>query len=166
MNEECYRLLIFRYVLLLSIGCYLALYDELKSTHKLIISIISCIIGFTFILSYFYLGYEPIILRYWTKTSILAVLYIIPFICLFIRKGKVVKFFPLEIIGKASYHIFLTQMLWYSGGLKKLSSKLENRFLLLLASVFICLIVGTIFHFVENPISNKINKITNTNHLK
>lgn len=104
-----YRLLLFRYLLLIAFGCYLYLK---KGKIRKPIGIASTLIGIIFIWLYTYCNYTPYILIYWTGTSFLAALYIMPVIGLLLCSSKIsrIKCLPLELLGKASYHIFLTQM--------------------------------------------------------
>ena len=69
MNEECYRLLIFRYIFIIAVGCYFAFcFDEMQKKWLAI----SFVIGTLFIILYCYLAYEPKIIIYWTRTSFIA----------------------------------------------------------------------------------------------
>ena len=56
MNVETYRLLVFRYLLLIAAGCYIAS-DSFQMKRN--ISIAMTIVGFGFILNYHYLHYQP-----------------------------------------------------------------------------------------------------------
>lgn len=159
MNESCYRLLVFRYILLISVGCYIANYAGEKQCHKNIkvFSLFSCALGLTFIVANCYLGYQPKIITYWTRTSFLASLYIIPIATILIMKLGAFKFFPLEIIGKASYNIFLVQMVWY----RFVSGKIETRVtrpVHLAINLIACVGAGLVFYSIESRITKKVIK--------
>lgn len=71
MPEGCYRLLFFRYILVVAFGCWLAIG---KYKYKLVMFIV----GIIFIFLNCYEGYQPKIIVYWTRTSFMACFYIIP----------------------------------------------------------------------------------------
>lgn len=155
MNEECYRLLIFRYTLLLCVGCYLSLYQaEIKKSIK----IASAVVGASFIVISQYFFYEPRVIRYWTGTSWLSCLYIMPIVCFFI-KNKCFKSKVLEYIGKASFEIFLVQLTYYSSlaGSIKLHAVANLAF-----NIIFCCIIGIIFYKIEAPLTLRIYKLLET----
>lgn len=153
MNEECYRLLIFRYTLLISYGCWLAMDDYVRH-HK--VAAVCFICGFSYIVFYKYLGFQPTITQYWTGTSFLACLFIIPLSApLILNKFRC---YVLEVIGKASYNIFLVQMVYYNyAGV--MYSQVESRLLQILINILFCVIVGILFYCFETPITKKIRQI-------
>lgn len=155
MNYGCYRLLIFRYLLLIAVGCYIS-YEKIKWNIPLMIA--SFVIGVLFILNYSYREYEPRVVTHWTKTSFVACLYVIPIAIIMIRKFSKVRFIPLEFMGKASYNIFLTQMVWYKFGFKIMKAQVTDRLTLLIADIAICVIVGIVFYYLENPVTCFINR--------
>lgn len=124
-------------------------------------SIISCVFGIVFIASVCYLKYTPKIIIYWTNTSFIACLYIIPIAMFMIDTLKKIKFRPLEILGRSSYHIFLTQMLWYTYSFGYWGDYIQNRLMHLTTSLLICLSAGTLFSYIVTPITKRVNK-----HLK
>ena len=158
MNATCYRLLAFRYILVIAAGCFIALNKEKKINIRLAIS--SCITGIVFIIFVCYLGYVPKIIIYWTRTSFIACLYIIPIVMVCINQFSSVRFRLLEILGKASYNIFFAQMLWFTVAAKYVSSE-NNRFIHLLVSLIVSLGSGVVFYFIETPITSRINNIVN-----
>lgn len=109
MGEECYRLLLFRYIFVISFGCYLAIGKSKisKKTYMILM-----LVGIIFIIAYQYLGYEPVIITEWTGTSFVACLYILPIAAVLLRKISVGNR-VVEVVGKASYNIFLVQMIYY-----------------------------------------------------
>ena len=58
---------------------------------------------------------------------------------------------PLELIGKASYHIFLAQM-FYFYTCSDIYAAIENRWLEMGASLAITIIGGIVFYLVSQPI--------------
>lgn len=153
MNAETYRLLLFRYLLLIAAGCYIAS-DNFKIYRK--ISIVITIIGAGFIYGYCYLQYKPKVIIYWTQTCFVACFYIIPLSMFMIRTLHNIRFKPLEILGKASYHIFLTQMVWYYFAYGRIA--FLNIYIAMAINLIICTGVGVIFYFIETPLNKLINR--------
>lgn len=157
MNDGCYRLLLFRYLFAISFGCFLAVCSE---RLKRIWYIISFFAGILFLILVCYLQYTPRVFIYWTKTSMLAVLYIVPVFLVCFRKFRTVKCFALEHIGKASYNIFLVQMVYYGYVNKIWQLTGCPRYVHLGINIVICVIFGVIFYYIETPISKRIVKLT------
>ena len=153
MNEECYRLLLFRYTLLIAYGCYLAL-----GTYKRyrLISVGCFVIGIAYIFCFKYMGLTPVITNYWTGTSMWACLYIIPLSSPLILNTAKNKF--LETLGKASYDIFLVQMVYYNGA-GIIYKYVGNRLLQIIINIIVCVSVGLVFHYVETPLTKRVNKV-------
>ena len=155
MNESCYRLLVFRYILVIAVGCYMA---NTNCAINKKISIVSYIIGAIFILGESYIGYKPKIITYWAGTSFIACLYVIPLVMFLIKKIENVKVGLLEILGKASYNIFLIQMIWYTFGSEVIKSLGFSRSIHLCINIVVCLSVGVIFYMIEMPLTKGIIK--------
>ena len=109
ISEGIYRLLIFRYITVIAFGCYFAIG---KTALKVMYAIPMCIAGVAYIIVFLYLGVTPLIMKYWTGTSMVACLYIIPLSLRLLLCTKL-HFRPLELLGKASYNIYLVQMAYY-----------------------------------------------------
>lgn len=154
MNDECYRLLLFRYIFLIGFGCFFALYPKAFKVRDYVISLI---VGIGFIYIVEYTNYQPVILTQWTRTSFVAALYIIPIFAFALSKLNI-KLKPIELLGKASYNIYLTQMVYYTLGTRYVYPYIMRRGWQLLASVIICLAVGTVFYLLENPFTIMIKK--------
>jgi len=145
MNEGCYRLLVFRYTLLIAYGTYLAMGNYKR--HKML-TIICMGVGIVYIILFKYIGFTPPITNFWTGTSLWACLFIIP-ISAPIIVNKISNCF-IEILGRASYDIFLVQMVYYTnaGNIYKL---VNERWLQLLINIIICVSLGVLFHYIETP---------------
>lgn len=150
MNEECYRLLVFRYILVISFGCWLSIK---KYETKMIWKILSFIIGLFFISMYSFGNYMPYSIAKWTTTSWCACLYIIPIFSWAVKKNM--RCGIIEKIGKASYNIFLVQMIWF-WKLNAIMYAIKSNFLHILLNMVICSVVGLAFYYIETPITNKI----------
>ena len=153
---ESYRLLVFRYIFILAAGCYIAL------EKKMSVSVFGGMFcsGFLFLYAYLYMGYKPRYVIHWTGTCFLAAMYMIPIVCILIRKFKL-RLVPIEFLGKASYHIFAMQMLYYYTVAPLVYQSVQNRKVQLLLSMGCCVCSGVLFYFVETPVSKFLqNKVT------
>lgn len=155
LSYSSYRLLILRYILLIAVGCHISREDF---KMRKVVMIISFVVGALFIYKCNFMEYEPRIITHWTKTSYLACLYILPIATIMILKLKSVRFIPLEFLGKASYNIFLAQMVWYHFGFKWLGTVVEDRLMLLAVDILICIIAGILFYFAEQPVTRFVDK--------
>lgn len=111
MGEGMYRYLIFRYLLLIAFGCFIA---SARFKMNKFTAVILTLVGAGFIILFSYTDYEPIILNYWSGTSFLPALFIVPLMAFLIIKCNGIHNKVLEVIGKASYEIYLTQMVFYN----------------------------------------------------
>jgi len=152
MNEGCYRLLLFRYTLVIAFGCYMAI--EANSIKKSFLYF-GMMIGIVYIILFRYIGLTPLITTYWTGTSFFACLYILPITLMMMSSG--IHFKPLELLGRASYNIFLTQMVYFKctkfvGFVYEI---IPDRPFRVLFNFIICSVVGVIFYYIEYPITKK-----------
>lgn len=154
MKESWYRLLVFRYLLLIAFGCYLYLGGKKRNP---VIAFGGCA-GCIFIILVKYAGYSPEILRYWSGTSFLAAMYIMPLmgkllvspVCASLRCGS------LERLGRASYHIFLVQMMYYCFLSEPIYRIIKIRAAALVVDVCLCLFGGYLFYLAEGRFTANI----------
>lgn len=154
LNEECYRLIILRYLFVIAFGCYLYLRKNEKI--KIQYHIISFCVGIGFILLFIYSSYKPQIITYWTGTSFLCCLYVAPIVNYLFRINLYKKIFPLEILGRASFNIFLIQKLYFFSIETIIQKFISNVVLLNVANIMICCIFGVLFYLVETPLTNRL----------
>lgn len=109
LGDITYRLLLYRYIFIIAVGCYIAIGNR---TIKKAEALITSTVGFIFIVTVCYLKYTPRVIIYWTRTSFVAVMYIVPIVLVLFKKN--IKCKLIELFGKASYNIFLTQMVYYA----------------------------------------------------
>ena len=147
-----YRLLVFRYTLLIAYGCYIAM-GNYKRRKKL--SVFCILVGIFYIIACKYWGVVPPITNYWTGTSFWACLFIIPFAKPIILSKCKNRF--IEVLGRASYHIFLVQMVYYCGA-NLVYQLVPNRYLQLIISLVVCVVGGLAFYYIETPITKIILK--------
>jgi hypothetical protein len=144
MNEECYRLLMFCYIFVISYGCYLAIGKvKVKNTWYLF----SFITGFLYLIIVCYTKHNPIIIIFWTHTSLFSGLYVFPIISILFSKINL-RCGLLEILGRALFDIFLVQKVYFTYiGLIPFS--INNRFIQILVNISICITTGLVFYFIE-----------------
>lgn len=155
MNEECYRLLVFRYIFVIAMGCYAALGEE--STHKRTWAISMTSLGGVYIWLVMYTKYQPQIFTYWTGRTCFGSMFIIPFLILLVRRTSI-KINVINFLGKASYNILFVQMLYYLTVDNLIYRYIRNRYCNLFAAIIICCILGTLFYKIEKPITDSIIK--------
>ncbi len=159
MNTSCYRLLVFRYVFLVAAGVYA--YKGYKISIWL--SVIMMVIGATFISIVVYFEYETkIVNKDWATTGFLSSMLIVPimiFVLRNLKNGGKIYILPFEIIGRASYHIFLVQMVYYSGYYSILQNKIPSWQWHLTLGIIISLVVGVVLYYLEKPLQNKIQNL-------
>lgn len=116
IDKYYYRLSIGRYLLLIAFGCYLYLHPEQRvKRHQMILMFL---LGLAYIVTVFEFDKEIPLFSYWKTTAMPVAFYIFPLIILLFRKfyhSRIPGIFGslLTWIGKASYHIFLVQMVYY-----------------------------------------------------
>lgn len=155
ISGDTYRLLVFRYIFLISIGCYI--YSG-KSLPKKWVGIISCLTGAIWLVMYQYMGYKPKIITYWAGTCMIAALWIIPIIWALIKNETLSKLSckPLEALGKASYNIFLTQMIFYVSVAGNIYQFTYNRIAQLICCILFNVVTGYLFYKIESKITKVI----------
>lgn len=116
IEKHDYRLSLGRYLLLVAFGCYLYLYPKSRiKTYQLAAMFF---VGLAYIIAVFEFNYKLPLFRYWKTTAMPIAFYIFPIVVILFRKfyhstipGSIGRI--LTWIGQASYHIFLTQMVYF-----------------------------------------------------
>lgn len=159
VNTETYRLLIFRYIFLIAAGAYAFKGYKLK----LYTAMVMTFIGAGFISMVIYFGYETRIVNGpWASSNFISSMWVIPLLIWVLQKVRIsVTLF--EIIGRASYHIFMVQMIYYLGYYETIKDKVNSWVGHLIVGIIICLIIGVVFYYMEKPlqtwIQNRIQSI-------
>ncbi|WP_195268589.1 acyltransferase family protein [Eubacterium sp. 1001713B170207_170306_E7] len=162
-TASLYRLMIFRYFGFIISGVILYYYQKRVKTRAMIICLF---IGFVYILFKNYLGMKPIVFTLWPTTSLPTVLWVFPIVFWSLKylnihpKNQIMHVY--EYCGDASYHIFLTQMVYYCG-MGKIVIQSTNELVGTILNVIICLSAGCLFYFIENKFWNfkKLNILKN-----
>lgn len=155
MPDLEYRLIVLRYLGLIAAGCYVALdgcadnrEKFLKDSAKRFLWVIMFFVGLFFVWFFCFSGYRPKIFTMWSDTSMLPCMYIVPLMWLYVNKSDL-KCRPFELMGKASWHIFLFQMLYYiyyynTGTILRLNPGKGY-----LISVLVCVLGGVGFYLIQ-----------------
>lgn len=152
IDGDAYRLLVFRYLLVIAAGCYIA--DE-NAKIRVKESLLCMLVGIIYIIRVCYMKCDPVIIEYWRKTSFVACLMIIPVAMYLIKNCKIrCKF--LELLGKASFNICLVQMMYYEFFAEIVYASVERREVELLINIVSTVTVGLLFYFVESHLTNRI----------
>ena len=160
MNGSFYRLIILRYIFVIGAGVFMYTSEKKFKPH---IYIISVIIGTLYLLLVDYTDYKPLFLTKWSDTSLFFGFYVIPIIYNVMSiKRKNIKLRFISLLSKASYNIFLMQMLLYYIFDSINYSFTNSRFIDILIMIVLSFSLGVIFYKIETPITNKvIEKINN-----
>ena len=156
MSPEVYRLLICRYILAISVGVFIYIYNG-KYSMKLIS--LSLAVGISYQIATCYMGYKPIIFTQWTDTSMVSILYIAPVFLFLWKKFRYAKWrggHILEQCGRASFEIFLTQMVFYAFANGILDKHIGSPMIHLIINIIVCMSIGYIFYRIEWPVTKKI----------
>lgn len=151
MHNSDFRLIAIRYLSIITLGVYFVL-NRQKLSNKVLSMLF--VIGLFLITLINYLDCcWPYTLNYWgNKSGIPAALYFTPIIYFtynYLKDYKLPDFlhFIFEIIGKSSWHIYLTQMIYYSTLAKYiyLNSPLYSIFV----NLCFCLTFGVLFYVLN-----------------
>ena len=156
MNEGEYRLIFFRYLFIIAAGCYVALGNTLDQKKTMTVSMVCLLIGGFFFYLFAFTNYVPKIIVFWSATSFLPCLLIVPILGVLITRVRL-HCYPLELMGKASFNIFLVQMIFYllAGRIYPLLPEWCPQ---LLFSILACVGLGILFYFIETPITKFLIK--------
>lgn len=155
LDQGIYRLTLFRYSFLIAFGCFMYL-QKGKKIKKAIL-VISFVVGFIYILVTKYFGYQTkIINNDWRGTSFMAALYIAPIVMFIVYKFGAFSFRPIELVGKASYNVFLTQLVYYSTASGLITKFTDNIAIHVIFNVVVCVLAGIVFYLIEDKITKRI----------
>ncbi len=160
-----FRLLVFRYVFLIAAGVHAYMGYRLS----LGLGVLMTTSGAAFISGIVYFGYEPRILnKDWVKGNFISSMLIIPLMILLLQRSKEggVHLLPLEIIGKASYHIFLAQMVYYAGYYTVLQDRVSTWQGHLIAGIIISLTIGVVFYYIDKPIQDWLESLISRHSMR
>lgn len=159
MHEVVYRVLIFKYLLVIAMGMYLCL-NTMKKWHKKYL-VLCWLIGVAYLILPYCTSYQYHLFTLWSETSMMDTFFIFPMMCVALLKfdklegaNGIAK--VIECIGKASYHIMYVQLIYFVGvkdalytmiDLQKMGSLFEVVF-----ALAVSLVGGVIFHKLDTKI--------------
>lgn len=156
MSDGEYRMWVFRYIFIIAAGCYIAIGEIPKGKKTLILSTACIVVGLGFAYLFSYTSYSSKIITFWRGSSFVVCLFIVPILGWLIRKVHW-GFKPLEIVGKASFNIFLIQMIYYNLA-DRIYEMIPGRGMQLLFNIVNCVVAGVIFYYLEQPITKFVVK--------
>ncbi|MGN0765763.1 MAG: acyltransferase family protein [Christensenellales bacterium] len=156
MEAATYRLLIFRYTLLIGLGIYLAKVKRNKVDD--IVAAILTVVGLAYIILNAYVVKIPLF-QAWKSTSMFCAPFAYGVMYFLMKWFSNVRYHKFYVFGKASYHIYLTQMVFYYFGWNALfKQKLVSvpapycRILEAIIAVIICFVAGYVLYLVDTTI--------------
>lgn len=168
MDKVSYSLIFLRYISIISFGCFIAI-GRVKLNRLVLFIMFASGIVWQSLLNYVPLN--PIFMNYeWARVNYLSSLFVMPVMYVLIKCFVAcdINFLLLQELGKATYNIFLIQMIFYGCGYAdKIYRHVGDRWLQLLCCIAINLTVGYIFYRIENVITRRlIQKIKGKNQYK
>ena len=127
----------------MAIGCYFSIG---KFKIKKWIGFLSFVIGVVYILAVCYGGYKAGIFKYWTRTSMPTILYVAPLAYLLIKRCTL-ECKPLAYLGRASYSIYLIQMIYFHF-VSRIFNGISATPISMLITYAICITAGLLYHFL------------------
>ena len=153
VTEPFYRLIIFRYIFLIAFGCYCFINKDKKLPLRIYLYSLA---GMLFIYAVTYRSISIPLFPWWTRTTVIATLYILPIFKFITDLHPVNLHIPFDVIGKISYEILFVQMLYYKFFCKYVYAITANPVISLPISIVLCIIFGYIFHLVSQPLTQKV----------
>lgn len=152
MEGKLWRLLALRYFFAAAMGCFLYLYSDRIAKWKWIVM---WSVGFFYLFLMNYTGYQPVFFVSWKNTSAISVFYIAPLLLLGLGKQDIIRVAFLERIGRASYYIFLVQIVYYNYLFPHVCLACPSRVLQFIINEVVCLAAGYAFYLLYNKIAEK-----------
>lgn len=160
MSYGVYRNLFFQYLFQTSCGVYVYLNGQ---KIKKWMMFVSAAIGVTFIIWSSYFGNTTPLIPHRIGTAWPTAFWVMPFMKLFLVDFKEFRI-PIKwlhklvaYIGKASYHIFCIQLIWFVSGIEgKITS---NIFMQAVVSIIVCVFVGCVYFAIEDFVRHKFTTV-------
>lgn len=159
LDISIYRLLIFRYFVFLYVG--VAIFKAKKEKKEYWEEMRKLLpLGFLYIFFVGYLNWQPdIIFRYstWYRSAAPVVFWTGPIatyliendykITSWIKTNRICNIISekIQLIGKASYHIYIVQMLWFGLIISHIDTKSWRKLVVCVVSITVCSVVGILY---------------------
>lgn len=154
MSDTEYRLLVLRFLFVIGAGCYVALKQGKQSRAEKFTAVAALVAGAGFIYLFSYTSYAPKVLTYWAHVSFAPCLAVVPVLGFILAKGRM-GCKPIELIGRASFHIYLVQMIYYNFA-ERIYALIPGKGMQLLCNILLCVTVGVLFYLAERPLNRAI----------
>lgn len=172
IDENIYRVLIFRYLLFLAMGMYL--YIHKNDTVRKSVLVMFMMIGVAYLLIPSCCEYQRKLFTRWSDTSMMTIFYLYPILYVIFHKFGTIQMrgwigTVLEVIGQSSYHIMYVQLIYYVG-VKDVLYQIFNLGLLgnlmeVMVAIIISVVGGIIFYYADNKIFGHLYKKRNVERL-
>lgn len=155
--KQISRLLVVRYLVLILGGIFI--FDKYKNEKQIKnkwIYILSAVLGAGYIIAIGYFDFTPkVLFTDWATTAMPTALYLVPVIMLVLFKFGRKEVKPIFTIpGKASYHIYLMQMLYFGIVMHRIN--VLNPTINFIMGALFSVPLGLIMYFAENQITKMI----------
>ena len=154
LSYTVFKSLIFRFLGQLALG--LILYQNRDSLRKNAIPHIAILVGGVYIINGFYFGYKTVLSVTDINRNLIASLYSFGMLAYLLQLEPHAQkharlLAPICYIGKASYHIMLTQMVYYYfARTVAFEERLVYLSLIVLVDLIITISVGCLFYYLDN----------------
>lgn len=164
LSDDCYRVMFFRYITFVALGCYMAQYEFRMQYIWLILMFTA---GIIYIISNRYLGCKSMIFNLWSGTSMVVALYLFPVAYLLKASKFNLRCKLLEYIGRASYFIFIVQMILYRNPSINIiyNAPIKRKFQILLILI-VTISIGIIFYFIDGVTQKCIDTMSKKLNVK
>lgn len=156
LSNQAFSFFIYRYWFLMAFGAYLAtVRRQTQGVGFWTLLVAAGCAGGAFLWLTFYGGYRPVFMMNWTNTCVISVCWILPAVALLILHceyggGRLMFLRPLEIIGAASYEIYLVQKVFYGCAVSWLKAHFSSFGEMWLWALFICVAGGLLYYLLVN----------------
>lgn len=173
LDVAIYRLLVFRYIIFLYGGALIYKHrDKLKSI-KLKMLIPSLLIGVAFITVIGYVGFQPsVIFRYptWYRSSAPVAFWVLPIMVFLmgnqdaiskrLTNAKLINKSCelIALIGKASYQVYLVQMLWFGMVIIHFDGRSWRKIIICVVSWVIAGLGGIAYYYLSERLGRSLHK--------
>ena len=164
LSDMVYDRMIFRFLAHIALGIILAKYH--RQIRNTMIPVVCIVTGVIFILNVSYFGYSQVMQpARFSSSSLIHSLFSFGVICIVMgwedfanRYRKLL--YPICYIGESSYHILLTQMIWFYFARSFHFEKeiLKTMPCILLTDYSVCIVIGCLLYFLETRIRSFLHK--------
>lgn len=162
VSDYIYKLLAIRYVSLFAFGVLIAIGKKINGFAL----VMMFIIGIVWQTLLNYVPLQPLFMNNaWARVNLYSSLFVLPPMYIVIKKysSTVMNVPLLQELGKASFNIFLFQMVFYGCGPAQIVYKLvDNAVFQFVVCMLTCTLFGYLYYRIENPITKKIVKTINS----